>query len=100
MNTGFSVYTYDINLNEVRDVWRTSDEIKYQWGVGNAGELMILKSEYSTAFSAQKTGWEKVFCYAPGTWARVEMDSDDPAEEEADHNERKEGKVVTFPTKH
>lgn len=51
--------------------WNDSEESAYTWGVGQAGDLMIFKTTYHAAFSAELSKDKRVFCYAPGSWLNI-----------------------------
>jgi len=62
---------------ELPDEWTSNDDVKFSWGVGPAGDLMIFRSKYHAAFSARLETDVRWFVYAPGTWLTVTVLDDE-----------------------
>lgn len=66
-----------ITANDGVEEWKSSDEFKYSWGCGPAGDLMIFRSKFHAAFSAKLESDVRWYLYAPGTWKAVEVVEED-----------------------
>ena len=75
-----NILTITFENTDLTEEWVDNDSATYTWGVGPAGDLMIFKSTYHAAFTAQLSKDERCYCYAPGTWLTVEVSEQDEVE--------------------
>lgn len=62
------------------DKWESTEEIKYTFGVGPAGDLMVFRSKFHSTFAAELEKDVRWFVYAPGTWLTIKVLEEDELE--------------------